>query len=169
MSKEILSPMDQAKIEVPRAWYEIDHRAHVNITMAVTLGAYFANLEVFHVNSVPAHIVGAAIFFISNLADRYSSVKGFDADNLVQQSGIDSREGPLEKNILLGDITNSKQFLFSKRALLIDVAATALSDADPGIAASFTIAKIHATVNNLRNAKRLNKAVEIADTRSIEE
>ncbi len=160
MSREI-SPIDQARIEVPRAWYQMDHKVTIVSAMIYTLGLYLANLELFHVDSIPAHVVGASIFFISNLADRYSTFKCFESADLARQHEIDP--GQTEQNILLGDITNSRQFLFSKRALAIDIFATSVAAVYPAIGVGFTLAKVHATANNLRVNKQLSRAIEIAD------
>jgi len=160
MSKEI-SPIDQARIEVPRAWYQMDNKVRIASVMIYTLGLYFANLELFHVDSIPAHVVGAAIFFISSLADRYSTSKALESANLARQHGVDLE--PVEQNILLRDITNSRQLLFSKRALAIDIFATSVAAAYPAIGVGLAIAKVHATANNLRVNKQLDRAIEIAD------
>lgn len=165
MSKE-LSPMDQARQEVPRAWYQMDHKVHIASAMIYSLGLYFANLELFHVDSIPAHVVAASIFFISNLADRYTTFKAFKSSDLAREHGVDLYQGSLEQNILLRDITNSRQFLFSKRALAIDIFATSVAAVYPAIGVGVALAKVHATASNLRVNKRFERAIEIADIRN---
>lgn len=163
MSKEI-SPMNQAFNEIPRAWYEIEpKKARLIFYMFPILVLTFANKELFHVDTLPAHIVSATLYAISTLADRYSTVKGLNANKLALESGIDTQTK--ETSPIVSNITDSKQFMRNRKALAYDIGMLALSLIFPAFGAGFTIGRIQSTASNLRITKRINRAIELVKIR----
>jgi len=156
--------MDQAFNEMPRAWYEIDPRkARIISYILPALALTYANNELFHMNSLPAHIVSATLYLIGTLADRYSTVKGLNVNKLAQQLGIDTKTQ--ETNRLVSHITDSKEFMLNKSALALDTGVGILSFFSPGLGVGFTIGRIHSTVSNSRSIKRIERAIEIVKSR----
>lgn len=158
--KELQEPFKQAYEEMPRAWYELDHRGHVILTVGSALAIYYANIGIFHIDTPIANIGVAALYGISTLADRYSTILALRANERAEQIGI--MTGGEEKNIFLRNITKPDQFISSRRAMLMDILGVAVSYITPGIGMGFVLGKVQAAANNLRKAQRINRAIEIA-------
>lgn len=159
MSKHETSPMEQAYTDVPKAWYELDYKTHMALTVLSALVLYSANLLYFKIDSLPAHITAASLYALSVVADRYSTVRVIKANSLAHQNGINTQHS--EQNILNPDVSSPRKFLLDKRAAIPDVGGTVLAAIYPAIGVGWVVGKTQAAANNLRVAKRINRAVEI--------
>ena len=163
MAKET-SPMNRAFNELPRAWYEIDpKKARFIFYMFPIITLAYANEELFHIDTLPAHVAAGALYSISTLADRYSTVKALNANKLARELNINTQTQ--ETNPLVSNISDSKQFILNKKAFVYDIGMGIVSYLFPGFGVGFTIGRSQSTASNLRITKRINRAIEIAKIR----
>jgi len=159
MPEKELSTIDQAFRDVPKAWYEMDYNFHMALTVGSSLAIYYANKEVFHLDSLPVHVTMATLFVISVLADRYSTYQAMKADSIARQNNIETNSG--EKNLLLSNIRDPKEFMLSKKLLLIDLLGITGTVIYPSVGAGYILGKTLAVANNFRVARRINRMIEI--------
>jgi len=160
MTKE--SPMARAWKDIPQAWYEVTPNEYRVISTSLALVgniAYYMEVAPNH-DSVPLHLVGAAIFLISTIADRYSTVKALDTDNKAREVGLNVGTG--ETNPFVKGIKDPEKFNGSKKVLALDIFGTVVSGVYPGLGAGLTLSKFHASAVNMRHERRSRRATEIA-------
>lgn len=150
------SPYDEALKKMPRRFYELSYRNHIALTLAAAYAFQMLNIYFLHQESIPAHITAVSVYAISALADRLSTIKAMNTNNVAEVEGAVS--GFQEGNMLIGDVKTAKDFLKSKRGAVVDVGALALASIYPGLGIGFAIPKFQAAANNLRAEKRIQLA-----------
>lgn len=162
INKEI-SPLEQAEhelIESKRFWKAMKSPELQKLILVATVASllYFYS-DYTGKDSLPIHLVGAAIYFLANVADRYSTNKAFDAVNQVRENDIQTSY--VETNPLNRGDTTAYQFNRNLKSYLADGATLAVSGFIPPVGVGVTCLKIIDTLNNLQIAKVHHRAIEI--------
>jgi len=159
MKSKELSPEQQALIDVPKTWYEVDQKFIAKITIWGGYGLLLANYGVFHLDSIPVHVTAATLYIISALADRYSTIKGFEAADKANEVGLGVEI--METQMGISNVKNTSDYIHTRRPLVMDAIGTIVSTLIPPFGISLATGKDLAAVNNLRKIKRLKREMEI--------
>lgn len=103
--------------------------------------------------------MSAGVTIASDLLDSHSTTLALRADKIANSLGI---VHPVEEaNPTLGTHPEEKD-LFTPKQFIISSALLALGIASPLFGVTFATARLNAVSGNYRNAKRLNRAIEIS-------
>ena len=164
MSNKELTPQEQAQQDLPKKWYEQSYPVYVAGAASTGAASAIAYSEFIGGQTPLAfQIVGAVVSIIGISADRASTIKSLDANTRAKEAGLGGDCGEL--NPLGRNITNSSEFKRSIPIKAIDGAVVLLSTISPAGGIPVVGAKIIASFNNRRQAKRTDRAVEIAQER----
>lgn len=155
-----LSPVEQANLEIPDAWYEKYYSSYVVTSTLIFLSLYISDSEKIKMDSLPAHITAATLYLISAIADRYSTIQGLKANQKAIELGLGSQT--YEENILAGNAKTPDEYINNKKLLIAQGIVMTIATAFPPVGIAFAGAKSVCTANNFRQAKRINRAIEIA-------
>lgn len=160
MARNELSPMEQANQEIPQSWYELSNAGNTLLTYCSAASLNLLNYSVFHLDSPLIHILGATVFTLSVLADRYSTVLALRVIIQAEKMGVET--GLVETNYLVPDILTPREFLLNKRAAAWDIGRLAFSSFLPFAGIGFALGAIEGTTSNLKEVARVNRAIGLA-------
>lgn len=158
---ERLTPLEQAEQEIPPAWFEkFGYRFNYIIT-ASSVASLLLYDHFITAISLETAISGGGLFLVGTIADRLSTIEVLRAANRSAALGIEDIYA--ESNLALRSIKTPQDFIRNPIIYAIDAGGLAVSALNPAAAVSLSAFKGIATLNNLRIAKRLTRAAEIAE------
>ncbi len=160
MSERKNNPLDLAYQEIPPVWYEKLGRYFFHLNAISVMASSSLYNHYIDVVSVETALAGSALYLASTAADRLSTMKAMDAMEKAMSVGIEGRNA--ESNFLLKSVKTSRDLVRNPVGYALDALGLGFSALNPGVAVSFSTFRGIATLNNLRAARRYDKAVEIA-------
>ncbi len=151
----------QAKIEIPRRFYEDEYIRSSVILVGLSLGLMLAISGEIKLGVPLHHLMGGISYILSSLADSQSTLKGFRANDRAIQTGLNSltREG----NSLLAHVKSADEYIAAKKIRLTrNVLLGTVSTIFPPVAVGIAMGTTLAVINNHRVSKRINRTIEIA-------
>lgn len=152
---------NKAKREVPSRWYEKSPVTYTLGLAAGMVGSSYTYHEFVAQDRPMYHVAGAVIGLIGIIADRTSTIKGFEAVEEAVKIGI-REPRQMEANPLGTKLQSAREYKRSIPLAVTDVGLVAVSAWLPAIGAPTAAAKVLVSFSNRRIAKRWNRAIEMA-------
>ncbi|MBI4096331.1 MAG: hypothetical protein HY425_01295 [Candidatus Levybacteria bacterium] len=162
MAKQEISPLEQAEQELPQPWYIADRKAELTLRVLLTILTYYPTIQ--NYDQPPIHLVGAGIYLLSTIADRYSTNKALDAINVAKENGVETDYE--EQNSALRGVATAHEFNRNIKMLAKDAVGITVSAIIPPMGTMIGTIKVFASANNFFVAKLHNRATEIAKEKS---
>lgn len=162
-----LSPLEMAEQRLPFRWYESYEKIMNWTVKAMMIGSGLSAVACtasIVEGSYPwyFHFVSISIYTLSEVADRISTAKGFNAMNRASSTGI--LHACYEDSPLLSHVRTSKDLFYNPRSYLSSLLGITVAMVSPGLGIPLASGKVIASLNNFRIARRLNLATDIAQT-----
>src|SRR3989338_9664828 len=107
MDNRPVNPIEQAEEEVPRMWFEMDHRVFLAASIAFVI-SFNTLYNMYAYDQEWAHLLSSGLFVASAIFNRYATLKAFQAQAQLQEAGLEPEVQ--EANYLLLDINTPEQF-----------------------------------------------------------
>lgn len=155
-----------AEKEIPFKWYEsieenskwVDGAKIAGLLISVTACTVSITIK----NPYPwhLHLIATGLYALSELTDTASTAIGLNAANRASKAGI--QHDYCETNQSLSHVKTSRDLLYDPRNYIYPLLHLTATGILPGLIFPAGFIKTICTLNNLRVARRLNLATEIA-------
>ncbi len=161
-----LSPLDQAEKEMPLAWYEKfgDHMVNYRVATALAVLSGYAIYKLTCSGTKKSHIIGGTICAISLLSDALSTFRVITAERKAIEAGVDA--DIYETNVIIKHDKTPTSILKNPKIWLVEGLAMSFSSINLGLGVALALSRQVAVLSNIRLAKRLERATEIAKSRN---
>lgn len=167
MQNKEFTPLEQAEQELPEPWCYRLFSGKTNKQFTALLALTMASTTVLSIKYFDrplTHLVGGTIYFLSIIADNYSTNKALDAINIARENGVETPYG--ETCPGLKGITTAREFNRNIKLHVKDLVAMSVAVVLPPLGMTVGTAKGLAAGNNFFVAKLHRRATEIAKEKS---